>query len=195
MVGLLPSFSGTLLRTFACITIPNPQMKIVSNWLSFRRRESHELRWAYPETMHITLKFCGERPSETVSMLLNNLKNISSIGQFDIYIEDIGGFPDLIRPRVVWASVKGDIERLSALRNEVEKAALKASIPRENKKYTPHVTIGRRNSDRPLPEEIISSMRSAELLTEPWTVREITLMRSELSPMGPRYTPLGLFKI
>ena len=195
MVGLLPSFSGTLLRTFACITIPNPQMKIVSNWLSFRRRESHELRWAYPETMHITLKFCGERPSETVSMLLNNLKNISSVGQFDIYIEDIGGFPDLIRPRVVWASVKGDIERLSALRNEVEKAALKASIPRENKKYTPHVTIGRRNSDRPLPEEIISSMRSAELLTEPWTVREITLMRSELSPMGPRYTPLGLFKI
>ena len=191
----MPSFSGTLLRTFACITIPNPQMKIVSNWLSFRRRESHELRWAYPETMHITLKFCGERPSETVSMLLNNLKNISSIGQFDIYIEDIGGFPDLIRPRIVWASVKGDIERLSALRNEVEKAALKASIPRENKKYTPHVTIGRRNSDRPLPEEIISSMRSAELLTEPWTVREITLMRSELSPMGPRYTPLGLFKI
>lgn len=192
---MIPPFSGTLLRTFACITIPNPQMKIVSNWISFRRRESHELRWAYPETMHITLKFCGERPSETVSMLLNNLKNISSIGQFDIYIEDIGGFPDLIRPRVVWASVKGDIERLSALRNEVEKAALKASIPRENKKYTPHVTIGRRNSDRPLPEEIISSMRSAELLTEPWTVREITLMRSELSPMGPRYTPLGLFKI
>ena len=195
MVGLLPSFSGTLLRTFACITIPNPQMKIVSNWLSFRRRESHELRWAYPETMHITLKFCGERPSETVSMLLNNLKNISSIGQFDIYIEDIGGFPDLIRPRVVWASVKGDIERLSALRNEVEKAALKASIPRENKKYTPHVTIGRRNSDSPLPEDVFSSMKGAELLTEPWTVRDITLMRSELSPMGPRYTPLGLFKI
>lgn len=191
----MPSFSGTLLRTFACITIPNPQMKIVSNWLSFRRRESHELRWAYPETMHITLKFCGERPSETVSMLLNNLKDMSGTGQFDIYIGDIGGFPDLIRPRVVWASVKGDIERLSALRNEVEKAALKASIPRENKKYTPHVTIGRRNSDRPLPEEVLSSMRGAELLTEPWTVRDITLMRSELSPMGPRYTPLGLFKI
>ena len=195
MVGWIPSFSGTLLRTFACITIPNPQMKILSDWISFRRRESHELRWAYPETMHITLKFCGEKPSETVSMLLNNLKNVSSIGQFDIYIEDIGGFPDLIRPRVVWASVKGNMERLSAVRNEVEEAALKASIPRENKKYTPHVTIGRRNSDSPLPEEVLSSMRWAALVTEPWTVRDITLMRSELSPMGPKYTPLGLFKI
>ena len=192
---MIPSSSGTLLRTFACITIPNPQMKILSDWISFRRRESHELRWAYPETMHITLKFCGEKPSETVSMLLNNLKNVSSIGQFDIYIEDIGGFPDLIRPRVVWASVKGNMERLSAVRNEVEEAALKASIPRENKKYTPHVTIGRRNSDSPLPEEVLSSMRCAALVTEPWTVRDITLMRSELSPMGPKYTPLGLFKI
>ena len=195
MVGLLPSFSGTLLRTFACITIPNPQMKILSDWISFRRRESHELRWAYPETMHITLKFCGERSSETVNMLFNNLKDIKGAGPFDIYIEGIGGFPDLIRPGVVWASVKGDTERLFAVRNEVEKAALKASIPRETKKYTPHITIGRRNSDSALPEEILSSMRSAELLTKPWTVRDITLMRSELSPMGPRYTPLGLFKI
>lgn len=195
MVGWIPSFSGTLLRTFACITIPKPQMKTVSDWLAFRRRESHEMRWAYPETMHITLKFCGERSSETVDMLLNNLKDISSTGQFNIHIEDIGGFPDLVRPRVVWASVKGDMERLSALRNEVEKAALKASIPRESKKYTPHVTIGRRNSDRPLPEEILSLMRCAALVTEPWTVRDITLMRSELSPIGPRYTRLGLFKI
>lgn len=188
-------FSNTLLRTFVCITIPMPQVKTVSDWLSARRCESHELRWVYPDAMHLTLKFCGERTSETVNMLLNELKDFHSKGQFDIYIEDIGGFPDLIQPRVVWASIKGDIERLFVIRNEVEKAALKASIPKENKKYIPHITVGRRNSDRPLPEETLSSMRSAKLVTEPWTVKEITLMRSELSPMGPRYTPLGLFKI
>lgn len=145
--------------------------------------------------MHITLKFCGERPSETVNMLLDNLKNIRPTGPFDINIEGIGGFPDLLRPRVVWAGVRGDTESLFAVRNEVEKAALKSSIPKENKKYTPHITIGRRNSDRPLPDRILSLMESESLVTVSWTVREITLMRSELSPMGPRYTPLGLFKI
>ncbi|HAJ94377.1 MAG TPA: RNA 2',3'-cyclic phosphodiesterase [Synergistaceae bacterium] len=191
----MPLFSGVLLRTFVCITIPKPQLKILSDWLSARRRESHEFRWAYPETMHITLKFCGERPSETVDMLLSNLKNIRTTGPFDINIEGIGGFPDLVRPRVAWVGVRGDSERLIAIRNEVEKAALKASIPKENKKYTPHITIGRRNSDLPLPEKILSSMESEALVTEPWTVREITLMRSELSPRGPRHTPLGLFKI
>jgi 2'-5' RNA ligase len=145
--------------------------------------------------MHITLKFCGERPSETVDMLLDNLKNIRPTGPFDINIEGIGGFPDLQRPRVAWAGLRGDTERLFAIRSEVEKAALKASIPKENKKYTPHITIGRRNSDLPLPQRILSLMESATLVTTPWTVSEITLMRSELSPMGPRYTPLGLFKI
>lgn len=145
--------------------------------------------------MHITLKFCGERPSETVDMLLDNLKNIRPTGPFDINIEGIGGFPDLQRPRVAWAGLRGDTERLFAIRSEVEKAALKASIPKENKKYTPHITIGRRNSDRPLPGRILSLMESEALVTAPWTVREIILMRSDLSPMGPRYTPLGLFKI
>lgn len=128
-------------------------------------------------------------------MLLDNLKNIRPTGPFDINIEGIGGFPDLLRPRVVWAGVRGDTESLFAVRNEVEKAALKSSIPKENKKYTPHITIGRRNSDRPLPDRILSLMESESLVTVSWTVREITLMRSELSPMGPRYTPLGLFKI
>ena len=145
--------------------------------------------------MHITLKFCGERPSETVDMLLDNLKSIRPTGPFDINIEEIGAFPDMVRPRVAWAGVRGDTEHLFKIRDEVEKAALKASIPKENKKYTPHITIGRRNSDIPLPEKALSSMQREALVTSPWTVREITLMRSELSPMGPRYTPLGLFKI
>ena len=145
--------------------------------------------------MHITLKFCGERPSETVDMLLDNLKSIRPTGPFDINIEGIGAFPDMVRPRVAWAGVRGDTEHLFKIRDEVEKAALKASIPKENKKYTPHITIGRRNSDIPLPEKALSAMQREALVTSPWTVREITLMRSELSPMGPRYTPLGLFKI
>ena len=60
--------------------------------------------------MHITLKFCGERPSETVDMLLENLKNIRPTGPFEINIEGIGGFPDLVRPRVAWAGIREDTE-------------------------------------------------------------------------------------
>ncbi len=170
-------------------------MKVLSDWISARRRDSHEFRWASPETIHITLKFCGERPSETVDLLLENLQNIRDRGPFKINIEGIGGFPDLIRPKVLWAGVGGDTDTLSDIRNEVEKAALRASIPRDNKKYTPHITLGRRNSDRVLPQEALFPIQRAQPVTEPWTVRDIILMRSELSMMGPRYTPLGLFKI
>lgn len=195
MVGIMPSFSEVLFRTFVCVTIPQPQLKIVSDWLSARRRESKEFKWACSETMHITLTFCGEMPPETIDRLLSNLRNISQRGPFDINIEGVGGFPDLMRPRVMWAGVGGNIKSLFAVRNEIEKAALKSSIPKEDKKYIPHVTIGRRNSYSPLPEDILSSLQSEALVTEPWTVSEITLMKSELSPIGARHTQLGLFKI
>ena len=145
--------------------------------------------------MHITLKFCGERSKETVDLLLENLKNIRSKGPFAINIEGMGGFPDLIRPKVLWAGVGGETATLSEVRDEVEKAAHRASIPRDNKKYTPHVTLGRRNSDRALAQEVLQQMQRTQPFTEPWTVREIILMQSELSPLGPRHTPLGLFKI
>ena len=170
-------------------------MKVLSGWLSARRRDSHEFRWVSPETMHITIKFCGERPPETVDLFLENLKNIRNRGPFEINIKGIGGFPDLIRPKVLWAGVSGDTEALSDIRNEVEKAAHRAFIPGENKKYTPHITLGRRNSDRALTQEALLPMQRTQPFTEPWTVTEIILMRSELSLTGPRYTPLGLFKI
>ena len=83
--------------------------------------------------MHITLKFCGERSKETVDLLLENLKNIRSKGPFAINIEGMGGFPDLIRPKVLWAGVGGETATLSEVRDEVEKAAHRASIPRDNK--------------------------------------------------------------
>lgn len=145
--------------------------------------------------MHITLKFCGERPSETVSLLLDNLNSIRGTGPFEIRIGGIGGFPDMIRPKVLWTGVAGDIDMLAAVKNEVERAALRASIPKENKKYTPHITLGRRNSDRSLPERELLRIQRVSLTTDPWTVKEIILMKSDLSPIGPRYTPLGLFKI
>ncbi len=101
----------------------------------------------------------------------------------------------MIRPKVLWTGVAGDIDMLAAVKNEVERAALRASIPKENKKYTPHITLGRRNSDRSLPERELLRIQRVSLTTDPWTVKEIILMKSDLSPIGPRYTPLGLFKI
>lgn len=84
---------------------------------------------------------------------------------------------------------------MKALRAEVENAALHAGIPTEEKPYSPHVTLGRRNSTERLPESVRKAMEEDAVYLSPWTVDEIILMRSELSRYGPSYTPLRLVKI
>lgn len=187
-------FPASFVRAFISITIPDSRLKILSDWLSFKKRDLREFRWTSPESMHITLKFCGEISGDRAARLLTELKGIRQTGPFDIYIEGIGGFPDLKRARVIWAAVKGETEHLYALREEIEKAASRASIPREDKKFTPHVTIGRRNFAGPLSKDTLDSLENCDLVTVPWTVKEAALMRSELSVMGARHSVIGLFK-
>lgn len=187
--------AGVLIRTFICIKIPDDHRKILAGWIDSRRRELHEVRWTDPDIMHITLKFCGEILPDTLSLLADNLQLIKQKGPFSISIDGIGGFPDLAKPRVIWTGIEGDIPRLKELQRNVENAAYRAGIPKEERPYSPHITLGRRNSTMPIPDSAKKAMESDVLMLEQWTVEEMFIMRSILSSSGPRYTPLGLFKI
>ncbi len=195
MVCSIPSLTGSLLRTFICADIPDKQRQTISAWLGARRSESTEVRWVQPKTIHITLKFCGERAPDTVSLLAENLLKIKKIGEITISAGKIGGFPDMLTPSVIWTAVEGDLLSLKALQKETEFAANRAGIPKESRPYTPHLTLGRNPSRKVLSDKLMRGIQEHRLDIEPWTVSQIILMKSELLPSGPRYTPLGLFKI
>ena len=145
--------------------------------------------------MHITLKFCGERQEETVASLGRNLAGLKPLGGLSLSIEGAGGFPDIARPRVIWAGLAGDLDKLRTLQKNVDIAALRAGIDREKRPFSPHLTLGRRGSASPLPEAALRGLQEFPLQAGQWQAHEIILMRSELSLRGPSYTPLELFKI
>lgn len=178
-----------------CIDIPDKQRKILAAWLSERVRSRGDIRWVAPETMHVTLKFCGERQSETVELLKKNLDDMPRGGAFSVGAEGVGGFPSLQKARVVWIAITGDIAKLRSLQSKVETAAHRSGIPKETRPYSPHLTLGRRNLFGAVAENVINEINASPLILEPWQVDEIILMRSELHRTGPTYTPLGLFKI
>jgi 2'-5' RNA ligase len=191
----IPQLAGDLLRTFVCITIPEVQKQSLTEWINDRRKNSDGIRWVEPSTLHITLKFCGERLPETVDALKENIKNIKLQGPFKIALNGCGGFPDLIKPRVIWTGIIGETVRLAELSAAVESAANKAGIPKEKRPYSPHLTLGRCGFSSRLPVSVKNDIDSHPIALEPWTVDEIILMKSRLLPRGPEYTPLGLFKI
>ncbi|MEG1799382.1 MAG: RNA 2',3'-cyclic phosphodiesterase [Synergistaceae bacterium] len=188
--------SSKLIRTFVCIDIPEKQREAISGWMSeCRRAADSNLRWVQPRTIHVTLKFCGERTIETVNALKDELAKINKPETLTISAGGIGGFPNLKKPSVIWTRVLGDLDSLQKIQKEVEFAANRAGIPKEPRPYTPHLTLARNSSCSPLPDKLIGAMTERELKLEPWRVSEIILMKSELLPSGPRYTPLALFKI
>ena len=194
---MIPSQSGTvgLVRTFICVPIPDGHRKALARWIDSRRRESHEVRWVDPSTMHITLKFCGEVRQTTISAILAGLKTLAPFGGLELSISGVGGFPCLTSPKVLWAGVRGDVDKLRILQKNVENIAYSAGIEKERRPFAPHLTLGRRNSALPLPDIALRGMTEHPISMETWHADGIILMKSVLSPLGPRYTPLGLFKI
>lgn len=180
------------MRTFICIEIPEKQKNDIIAWVNKNRIKGSCARWVKPETMHITLKFCGENEPSVTESLLKSLSEIKQKEKIILNIEGTGSFPGTGDARVIWAGIKGDTGYLRRLAEKVDKAALKAGIPAERRPFSPHITLAR--IPQPAPVHCFINTAAQPLITEPWEVKEIILMKSELFPTGPIYTPLGLFK-
>src|SRR5512147_2414362 len=67
------------------------------------------IRWVRPDSIHLTLKFLGQVPSDQIALITSSLKNaLTAYHAFGLEVVGAGCFPDLHRPRVVWVGVKED---------------------------------------------------------------------------------------
>ena len=66
---------------------------------------------------------------------------------------------------------------------------------REDRKYTPHLTIGRMKSERPSPELAAALVKHAAWQGGRTVVREVLVMSSELASSGPTYTVMSRAKL
>ncbi|MCC7447021.1 MAG: RNA 2',3'-cyclic phosphodiesterase [Anaerolineae bacterium] len=152
------------------------------------------VRWTALDSIHLTLKFIGETPADNRPAIESALQAaVTNYAPFSLTLQGAGCFPDLQRPRIVWAGVSGDIEHLHTVRNAIERTVAPLGYPTEDREFSPHLTIGRTRQDASrialsaLGDQVRKVERSA-LVT--WRVEGISLMRSQLKPSGPIYTQL-----
>lgn len=153
------------------------------------------IRWVSPETMHVTLKFYGEIQLDMIESLKKHLSAIKQKGGFIMNVKGINGFPSLAAPNTIWTGVETDEQRLREVFEAVERASLRIGIDRAKRPLKAHITLGRINNGEPLGAAALAVLENNPLTVEPWNVETVTLMQSELFQRGPKYTPLGVFKI
>lgn len=184
------------LRLFIAIELP-AEVRDALTALQKRFQTGDEdsvVRWTALDSIHLTLKFIGETPAENRAPIESALQDaVANHAPFNLTLQGAGCFPDLQRPRIVWAGVSGDIEHLHAVRNAIERTVAPLGYPTEDREFSPHLTIGRTRQDASrmaltaLGNQVRQVERSA-LVT--WRVDGISLMRSQLKPSGPIYTQL-----
>ena len=144
-------------------------------------------RWMPAETYHLTLRFIGEagRPqAEELHAMLSAIE----MPAFEIALAGVDYFGTASRPRVLWAGVDPSLP-LHQLARKVDRAARQAEFPREDRAYTPHVTIARLH-DTSLVETMAFVQQRSLFRAPAFTVEQFTLFESRQGKAEPAYIPL-----
>jgi 2'-5' RNA ligase len=130
-----------MLRLFVGIAFP-PELKLR---LSLLCGGVAGARWIDPGNFHLTLRFIGE-VSEAVAADVDEALLRLKARRFDLQLAGVGVFGNG-KPRQLWVGVERDAA-LSTLQGKIELALIRAGLPPEPRKFTPHVTLARLREPR-----------------------------------------------
>ncbi len=196
------------LRLFLAVPLPLEVIALVDRTVADLEQDGWPVRWTAPGNAHITLHFLGEIEAERAQILRMALPEIVAQHEsFALRTADLGVFPKLKRPRVIWLGLYGPAHRLHTLRDAIGATLAAYEFELEEREFHPHITLGRVRSIRTsrvrnLPGAIRARFeRAAEsgAVTHrnplPIPVTEVQLVRSHLERDGARYEVVERFPL
>jgi 2'-5' RNA ligase len=182
-------------RAFIAIELPGSIKSALSQLQDNLKRSEHtSVKWVDTGSIHLTLKFLGNIATETIPELTKVLSEAArGITPFHLELGEMGVFPNLRAPRVVWVGLRGETATLSVLQENIESALIPLGFPPENRAFSPHLTLGRVREKaspgerRSLGQAVASSKVASR---EPFPVDSLSLMRSTLTREGAVYSRL-----
>ena len=183
------------LRLFIAVEAPAPvRDALTAAQAAMQRRTRSRPRWTKPEALHLTLRFLGEVDAASVAAVSAAIaRAVRRRKPFTLRLARVEAFPNGPAPRVVWASIDGDLNALEALRQAVEEELEMAGFARERRRFVPHVTLARVPGGV-RPDEaagLRSALPGAPLTAPEFAVEHVSLIHSTLTPQGSVYRTLA----
>lgn len=177
-------------RAFFALPVPDDaQRALIAAQDRMKRVDVGRLpvRFTRTEQLHITLKFLGDVPREKLSALSAlGARHAASCPALDLECTGLIAFGSVTRARALVAEITAH-PALSVLARALEDAAAEHDVPREERKFRPHITLARIKR----PGNAQALLDAADLA--PLVVRctELRCYESELGPDGGVYTVIG----
>ncbi|MGH9540187.1 MAG: RNA 2',3'-cyclic phosphodiesterase [Terriglobales bacterium] len=193
------------MRIFIALDINDKIRERIRLFMDGVRGFAPDVRWVRPESMHVTLKFVGQKSPETVEEIKVALERIQT-DAFDLSMHGYGFFPTSKAPRVFWIGIQAG-PKLASLAKLVDEATFVIGVPKEEHAFSPHLTLARRsgsgapsrrkgddaNSSFKRLQEKLAAMPALDFGT--MTAREFFLYESQPMPGGAQYTKMARFEL
>jgi 2'-5' RNA ligase len=176
------------MRAFLVLEISPEARAELSEAIRLLRPESFRVKWVDPSLMHLTLKFFPDLSEDCLQPFSAALQEVAhKAPRFVFKLTGLGYFGARERMRVLWCGVAEGAETVSSLQRGIEEALAALGIPREERPFSPHLTIGRLRepSREPQLARALETMKNhvvAEVLAD-----KLILFSSLLTPKGPVY--------
>jgi RNA 2',3'-cyclic 3'-phosphodiesterase len=181
------------IRSFVALELPENAIKFLDEIAAVLKQSRADVRWTRSGSVHVTLKFLGNIEVSRISDVKRAIDPVfRSQEPFVTAISGLGVFPNLRRPRVIWAGFDDSLGHLGKMAGLIDRALENLGFESETRSYNPHLTLGRTRSDKG-KDTLVDLIRDLECKGPSFEVDRATLFQSILSPTGPRYSPISIF--
>jgi len=186
---------SNVVRTFICIEIPDSIKQRIDQLQQTLREIEAQVSWTTPSRIHLTLKFLGGVETSRIERVEKAVRRAATgTSPHEVEVGGAGCFPSARNPRVLWVGLSIVPEPLKKLHARLEDELAIEGFPREKRKFSPHLTIGRirtpRNSALVAEALIATGFRQ-----ESFEATDVVVMRSDLKPTGAIYTPQAVISL
>jgi RNA 2',3'-cyclic 3'-phosphodiesterase len=194
------------MRVFIALDIDDGIRQRIQRFIEGVSGFAPDARWVRPESLHVTLKFIGEKAIESVEEIKRALSCIRA-QSMEVTFRGYGFFPTAKAARVFWVGIESG-PQLASLAQAVDEATFALGLPKEDHPFTAHLTLARgggrsgdprgRKDDAPNKNFHRLREKLAALPTPDFgtmAAREFLLYQSQLSPGGSRYTKIARFAL
>ena len=179
-----------LMRLFTGLDLPGEVVRNLEALVA-RLCPSARIQWSPLANLHITTKFIGEWPEDRLAELKAALAGVPRRPALDVAVAKVGFFPNERAPRIFWCGIEAP--GLASLAADTDRAATALGVVREERAYSPHLTLAR-IKDRPdlrALQQAIGGIPSLDFGS--FQARTFFLYHSQMRPSGSVYTKLAEF--
>jgi 2'-5' RNA ligase len=179
------------IRTFVAVRLPETTRELLAGIAKQLADSEADVKWVLAGNFHITLKFLGDVDVDRLDDVYEagNVA-IERTSPFEIVLSGVGAFPKPSRPNIIWVGISSGSTQLLGMAQRMEDSFEHIGFPKEDRPFSPHITIGRTRSSRAVDRLVETIERLRDQHVDSFNAESVVVYKSELRSAGPIYTAL-----